>query len=144
MIAQNTASTNFAVTLNRYNENGPLLNNEGFQRNSFRINLDHRFNDGLVLSVSGFHSRDQRDNTDGLSFTTLYRLPPDIDLTKKDENGEYARVPDPEIEIVNPLWEMAVEDSYRKRARTLGSVLKYEEDQEVIRAAGLGRLVEQR
>jgi len=121
MIQQNSTSTNFAVTLNRFVERGPLPNNDGFSRNSFRINLDHRFLDNMSLSVSGYHSRDHRDNTSGLSFSNLFRVQPDINLTAKDEQGEFLRQPDPDVALENPLWVMGSRESERNRVRTLGS-----------------------
>jgi TonB-dependent SusC/RagA subfamily outer membrane receptor len=121
MVAQNGVTTNFAVTANRYLEDGPLVNNEGYQRNSLRINLDHRFGDGVSLSFSGFHSRDLLDQTTNLSFSTLYRIQPDINLTATDENGDFFRVADLDNEIINPLWAMGATDASRRRARTTGS-----------------------
>ncbi len=119
-IAQNTASTNFAASLNRYSEAGPLENNDGYLRNSFRINLDHRFLEALSLSVSGFHSRDYRDET-SLSFADLYRAPPDVDLTRRDSDGNYLRLPDEQVDYQNPLWVEGSRDNERWRVRTIGS-----------------------
>jgi TonB-linked SusC/RagA family outer membrane protein len=119
-MAQNTESTNFAITLNRYREAGPLENNDGYDRSSFRINLDHRLRGSVSLGVRAFHSRDYRDET-SLSFTDLYRAPPDVDLTVKDADGRYVQVPDPEISYENPLWVEGSRENERRRARTLAS-----------------------
>jgi TonB-linked SusC/RagA family outer membrane protein len=119
-ISQNTAGTNFAITLNRLLERGPLENHMGYERNSFRMNLDHRFMDALSLSVSGYHSRDVRDEME-LTFTNIINAPADIDLSRKDEQGQYLRLPDPDIPYENPLWRQASRDHERRRVRTLGA-----------------------
>ncbi len=119
-MAQNTADTNFAISLVRYLEAGALENNEGYNRNSFRVNLDHRFLNTLSLGVAAFHSRDYRDET-SLSFTDLFRAPPDVDLTVRDSTGNYVQVPDPEVSFENPLWIEGSRESERRRARTLAN-----------------------
>jgi TonB-linked SusC/RagA family outer membrane protein len=123
---QNGAATNFAITVNRLDEAGPLTGNEGYERNTFRLNLDHRFRDHFSVGVSSFHSRDWRDNVDA-SFATMLRAPADIDLRLKDQAGQYVRIPDPTVAYENPLWTQASRDWTRSRVRTLGSAnLKYE------------------
>jgi len=119
-LTQNTMSTNFAITLNRYLEEGLIPNNDGFERGSFRVNLDHRFRDGLSVGVSAFHSRDRRDNL-ALSLLSVIRAPVAVDLKQRDEDGRYIRIPDPQIAYENPLWIQESRENDRKRSRTLAS-----------------------
>lgn len=120
-MAQNRAESNFALTVNRYQERGALKNNDGYDRVSVRMNADFRLGGSFTLGVSGYHSRDWRDEVN-VSFTSIARAPVDVDLARRDENGEYIRVPDPLVAYENPIWRQASRENDRKRARTLGSV----------------------
>jgi len=125
-VARNSAETNFAVTITNFSESGPLPNNDGYARNSFRVNLDHRFRENVSFGLSAYHARDTRDELQGIgggtstSFSALYRVPPDVDLSRK-VNGEFVRQPNPDIELENPLWLVGSRESDRNRARTLAS-----------------------
>jgi len=118
--AQNTATTNYAISLNRNVESGTLPGSDGYQRNSFRVNLDHRFRTNLALSVSAFHSRSATDDVN-VAFGTLYSALPDVDITAKDANGLYLQTPDPNDDYENPLWTQSVRDEETRAARTLAS-----------------------
>jgi TonB-dependent SusC/RagA subfamily outer membrane receptor len=60
-ITSNHENTNLAIALNRYKEQGALEGHRGYDRNSFRVNLDHRFRNTLTLGISGYHARAYRD-----------------------------------------------------------------------------------
>jgi TonB-linked SusC/RagA family outer membrane protein len=118
--AQNTPATNYAISVNRNWESGTIPNNDGYQRNSFRVNLDHRFQSNVALSVSGFHSRSSSENNN-VAFATLYSALPDVDITAKDLTGLYLQTPDPDDDYENPLWSAAIRDEKERTARTLAS-----------------------
>jgi TonB-linked SusC/RagA family outer membrane protein len=127
-VAQNSADTNFALSLNRRSEQGALENNRGFDLNSFRVNLDHRFLETMSLGVSAYHGRDWRENiiAGSTAATTIFedvlRAPVDVDLSERDPaTGEYLRVVGGDVPFENPLWRQASRESERARARTLGS-----------------------
>ncbi len=119
-ISGNGTDTNFAVSLNNFSEEGILRNNSGYDRNAFRINLDHRFVDALSLGVSMYHSRDSRDNLVGNPFNDVLAAPRDVDLSRRDANGSFLQQPDPSIAFQNPLWTQATRDFGQKGTRTLG------------------------
>jgi TonB-linked SusC/RagA family outer membrane protein len=121
-VSGNAQNTNFAVSLNNYQEGGSLVGNEGYERNAFRVNLDHRFVDALNLGVSVYHSRDNRDNISGNPFNEALRAPRDIDFSLRDENGNYLQQPDPNVIYQNPLWTNATRDLSQKSTRTLANV----------------------
>jgi len=118
--AQNTATTNYAISLNRNVESGTLPGSDGYQRNSFRVNLDHRLRDNLALSVSGFHSRSTRDNSN-VAFGTLYSALPDVDIRATDADGRPLQLPDPTDDYENPLWSQSIRENTDRVARTLAS-----------------------
>ena len=121
-VSGNTQSTNFAVTLNNYTEQGSLANNDGYERNAVRVNLDHRFIESLTLGSSIYHARDARENVTGSPFRDVQRGPRDVDLSRKDENGLFIQQPDPDIAFQNPLWSGQVRDNRNQGTRTLASM----------------------
>jgi TonB-linked SusC/RagA family outer membrane protein len=130
-VMQNTESTNFAASLSRTAEEGALAGNRGYYRNSFRLNLDHRFLNTLNMGVSMSHARDGRENIatgsnataaafsgTGL-FTTMLQAPRDIDLSVRDANGNYVQQPDPDVAFENPLWTASTRSSDMQGNRTI-------------------------
>jgi TonB-linked SusC/RagA family outer membrane protein len=133
-LAQNTVDTNFFLSLNRNVESGALPNNEGYSRNAFRLNIDHRFLNTLSLSVSTSHQRDVRDAVDA-SLSTLYTTPRDVDITARPQSQQdsieslcdvfdcrYDRyvIPD-NSSTSNPLWVEATNEDDTRNTRTQGS-----------------------
>lgn len=118
--AKNEVGTNYQITFNRYRETGPIVNNDGYTRNSFRVNLDQRFLEDFNLAVSAYHSRDKRDNIN-FSFNNFVSAPPDSDLTSRDADDNYVRIPDPQTPFENPLWRQESREGDRNRARTMAS-----------------------
>ncbi|MQA89478.1 MAG: TonB-dependent receptor plug domain-containing protein [Gemmatimonas sp.] len=122
-IQGNEVSTNFAISMNHNEEQGALVNNDGYTRSSFRINLDHRFQDNLSLGTSFFHSRDGRDEIFGGAgdvFEDAVLAPTDVDFGAKVD-GQYVQQPDPTLLLQNPLWAQATRDAERRGTRTLAS-----------------------
>lgn len=130
-LSQNTASTNFAASLSRTHDQGALEGNDGYYRNSVRLNLDHRFLNALSMMISMSHARDGRHNiavgsnategafTGGALFTNVLNAPVDIDLSARDARGFYVQQPDPAVGYENPLWAHATRESRMHGNRTL-------------------------
>jgi TonB-linked SusC/RagA family outer membrane protein len=121
-LSQNTENTTFMLSGTRMDQGGALANNNGFQRNTGRISLDHRLGDKIRLALVGTHTRSMNDGISGNPYTAILTYPAFVDLTKKDENGQYLMQPDPSVEIENPLWRQGSRSNFEGRARTLGSV----------------------
>lgn len=121
-------STNFLTSATYYDQRGALEANNGIQRMNFRANLDHRLRDDFSLSLSASHSRYTRDlisqggGGEGGIFWDLLLFPPDVDLGKKDANGEFLLQPDSTIILANPLWSEQLLEETDWRARTLASI----------------------
>jgi TonB-linked SusC/RagA family outer membrane protein len=121
-VQQNTAATNFAVSINRRDEQGAVEGNNGFNLTTFRVNLDHRFLDALSLNVSTYHAREYLDNlSPGGFFTEVLNAPRDVDLRVRDENGFFLQQPNPDVIYQNPLWTQATRESERKGSRSMAS-----------------------
>jgi TonB-linked SusC/RagA family outer membrane protein len=140
-IAQNSESTNFMATVNRYRELGSLEGNDGYDRNSFRINLDHRFRNTMTLGISTYASRAQRDEIiSGVGllsnqFYDMLTFPRDVDIRTQDpsctDGGPvsplvqrtrcYMQVPDATVRVENPIWRQLSRDDERQHDRQLAS-----------------------
>ena len=125
-VSQNTENTTFMVSLTRHNESGALEGNDGFWRNTGRLSLDHRIGQKVSISLTGQHVRSWQDvisGTGNLSpFASILIYPLYVDLSKKDETGQYVMQPDPTVEMENPLWRQRTREHYDARARTLASL----------------------
>jgi TonB-linked SusC/RagA family outer membrane protein len=121
-VQQNTSSTNFSVSLNRREEQGAVEGNDGFELTTFRVNLDHRFEDALTLTVSTFYSRDRLDNLSPAGFfTDVLNAPRDVDLSVRGPDGSFLQQPNPDVIYQNPLWTQATRENERKGTRSMAS-----------------------
>ncbi len=120
-MSQNTETTTFTTSIARLDQAGALANNKGFERTTGRLTLDHRVGERVNVSLVGSHVRSFRDNISGNPYQSVLTYPAFVDLSKKDENGQFLQMPDPSVEIENPLWRQATRDNNERRARTLGS-----------------------
>ncbi len=120
VVSQNTASTNFAASLGRTVEEGAVQENSGYYRNSVRLNLDHRFLNTMNLGMSMSHTRDGRDELEPNNFfTQVLTAPRDVDLSVKDDAGNYLQQPNPAVVFQNPLWTQATRDGTMNSNRTM-------------------------
>ena len=97
---------------------------EGYQRQNVRLNVDTRFGD-LDIAASGFYSRaDQDDRAVSTgAFSRLTFMSPAIDITDIDPSDGYPDInADPQSIEPNPLYLLSVNDGRDKRTRTMGSV----------------------
>ncbi|TVP78827.1 MAG: SusC/RagA family TonB-linked outer membrane protein [Gemmatimonadales bacterium] len=120
-MAQNTQATDFIVSFTRLDQAGSLENNDGFQRNTGRINLNHRVGERVSLRLQASHTRSFRDNVSGSPFNDILNYPAFVDLTVRDEDGNFLQQPDPSVEVENPLWRQGSRDNNQQRARTFAS-----------------------
>ena len=101
-----------------------LPNDEGFERQNVRLNVDTRFGD-LDIAASGFYSRADQDDkavTNG-AFAMLTFMSPAIDLTQIDPTDGYPEIiADPQSIEDNPLYRLAIATDRDERTRTMGSV----------------------
>ena len=120
--AYNSEATTFNISLTRLDHGGAMVGNEGYWRNVGRISVDHRIGDKLSFSFVGSHTRSWEDDVSGNPYEEILIYPAYVDLTQKDENGNYLMAPDPTVEVENPLWRQFTRDNYTTRARTWGSL----------------------
>ena len=126
-----SSTTNFLASAQRLREEGIIQRNDGYTRNSFRLNLDHRISSKFDIQASSMFSTSKQDllttNTNGPTSylaSTLF-LTPMFDLTA--ENEEDGSIYDWDIDntsmgITNPLYQEENSSQTVDRSRTLGSL----------------------
>ena len=127
-IGQNSTKTNFRFSFQNNVEGGVVqgpVSSDGYDRQSFRLNLDHRPQDNLQFTASGYYSQSQSDRLDASEvndpFFGLQFLTPLSNLLERDENGELLVQPDPRAVEENPLYLIENLDIERNRSRFLGN-----------------------
>ncbi len=118
----NSASTNYNLAYSRTINPGVLENNEGYKRQSIRVNVDTRLNEKLSIGISANHSRGIEDAS-APSFNNFYRIDTDVNLREKAPFPQfgfpYVIVPDSVTLYTNPLYTQFIGDTVISRARTL-------------------------
>ncbi len=119
-LQQNSASTNFTLQATRNQQPGIIEGSNGFNRQSMRLNVDHRIKEKLNVGASLSYSTSQNDPA-RVSFINFYRQNPDVDLLKPDSLGrfKYAIIPDPLFAATNPFYTQEFVQRKIQRARTL-------------------------
>ena len=127
-LAQGGTATNWYASASTHRTTGVVLENGGYTKNDFRLNLDHRLRDDLRFSFSGFHMRSELEGLPGGIFEDLVMQAPDVNLLQPDPDGTpYVFAPDPIVSSrESPLYALAVSTDLEDRTRTLGNVgLRY-------------------
>ncbi len=118
----NAAATNYNVAYTRNLFGGVLDNNEGYRRQTLRVNLDSRLSEKLSVGVSANHTRGL-DDASSPSFNNFYRIDTDVNLREPDPFPKigfpYVIVPDSVTLYTNPLYTQFIADNVIRRARTL-------------------------
>ncbi len=129
-VSQNSAKTNFFASFTNYDEAGIIAGLDGYNRKSFRLNLDHRVNQDLFVSASSFYSQSTNDtpnasiNADNTFFNPFFGLmftSPLSNLGQRDENGQLSVQADPLAVEENPLYVIENTELFNNRSRILGN-----------------------
>ena len=128
-ISQNSSKTNFLASFTNVEEQGAIKGLQGFNRKSFRVNLDHRIQSNLTFSASGFYSQSTNDafqsalasNSRFNPFFGLMFTNPLVNLEDVDENGELKVQADPLAVEENPIYLITNTDVEQRRSRILGN-----------------------
>jgi TonB-linked SusC/RagA family outer membrane protein len=116
--------TNYLASFSNLQESGVIPAQEGFQRNNFRLNLDHGLAENLQVNATAFFSRsaaDQFTEAQGNPIFGLHFIPPPVNLGARDAQGRLEPWPDHRGEEMNPLYEVENRTFWDDRERFLGS-----------------------
>lgn len=118
-LQQNSAATNFTLSFTRNQQPGIVEGSNGFNRQSMRLNIDHRIKEKLNIGASVSYTRSNNDPA-RVSFLNFFRQNPDVDLRAPDSLGRYryAIIPDPLFPATSPFYtqEFVQRDINRTRA----------------------------
>jgi TonB-linked SusC/RagA family outer membrane protein len=122
----NQAATNYNLAWTRTINPGILENNEGYRRQSLRVNVDSRLGEKMSVGLSASHSRGVQD-VSAPSFNNFYRIDTDVNLRALAPSPgfrgfPYVIVPDSVTLYTNPLYTQFIADNVVSRARTLINV----------------------
>ncbi len=96
-----TEKTKIFSSINYFTQDG-IIPNSGYDRGSFKLNLDHQLTDKLTFKgIFNYQKAAQDQETGGLNFTTITPLAKPF-----DENGELVKFYlGNSVTAVNPLWD---------------------------------------
>lgn len=117
----NAAASNYSLSYSRTAQPGVIQYNDGYSRQTLRLNVDTRINEKLNINASASHIRGL-DDGNPVSFANLYRIDADINLKSIDPFPKvgfpYNIIPDSATQYTNPLYSSYISDNVTKRART--------------------------
>lgn len=130
-VGSNLGKTNFLVSFENNRQSGLLVETDGYKRNSFRLNVDHKLSPKISLSASNLYVKSTTQDPGGASyynggvfFNTLL-LEPDIDLFTSNPDGQpYNFIPSNwQNEQENPIYSLWKIEDLTNRDRILGTYL---------------------
>ncbi|MBN2166810.1 MAG: SusC/RagA family TonB-linked outer membrane protein [Marinilabiliaceae bacterium] len=127
-VANNSENNNFLASFENYGQEGIVFHTKGYERNSFRINVDHRISKKIKFSASNLYVKSTSNHPGGDSkfnggvFFNLLLMQPDVDLNAKNADGQsYIFQPDHwEATTENPLYNLWKIRRATNRDRFLG------------------------
>ena len=120
-MSRNAESYNVFVSLSNHSEDGVFGDYiDGFNRNTFRLNTDVKLPYGIKLGFSSLLSKSLKEEANTGAFFDITFFPWDVDILKKDPDGEYYIQPDPRNqEEANPVYQIANNERLSTRNRAL-------------------------
>jgi len=125
----NLGKTNFLISFENNRQAGLVTETDGYKRNSFRVNVDHRLTPKLLISASNLYVKSSTQDPGGANyynggvfFNTLL-IEPDVNLKSENPDGQpYLFVPNKwQEEQENPIYNLWKVEDLTKRNRILGT-----------------------
>jgi TonB-linked SusC/RagA family outer membrane protein len=128
-----TGVTNYRASFSNSAEAGVIKGNDGFDRRTFRVNLDHQVRDNFDISLNTYYAKSHQDESLGGAFFNITFMGPQIDLAKRNPNDQQCRLaeklggclfinPDPRSNQENPLYPIENLDRNDDRQRFMAAV----------------------
>lgn len=122
-VGERRGPTNFAASFQNEKETGVFKILNGYSRQNFRLNVDHKLSDRLDMSAGAFYGKstaDQTPNGGGVLFGMRF-LEPNINIDAANADGTpynaVIKQPPASGNVVNPLYGLSQQshDTYRDR-----------------------------
>ncbi len=128
-IQNNTGRTNYLISFENYEHRGILFDTDGFDRRSYRANIDHHISEKFNISASNVFVQTHQNYPGGDSkynggiFFNLLLTAPDVNLGNPNPDGQpYVFLPDPwETTTENPLYNLWKKENDSEWMRFMGS-----------------------
>lgn len=121
-VSTNTGKTNFMTSFENSVQSGVVFGNDGYKRNNFRVNVDHKFSDKFTFSSSNLIIKSSSD-AGSMDFFSLLQLQPDMNLLAKNpiDGSDYRLNVDQFGTTINPLYNLKNTKNESQRNRILSS-----------------------
>ncbi len=120
-VQANMDKTNFSISYETSDQQGIVIEHDGFKRQNFRFNVDHWFSDKFSVSLSNLYITSYRDNQ-GPSFYDLYHQAPDANLFLPNPDGTDYNIKADQFGIQsNPLYVLKYNEQDDNRTSFQGS-----------------------
>ncbi len=121
-VQHNQEHTNFMASFENSHQEGIVFSTKGYERQNFRLNIDHWFTEKFGLSASNLITKSFTDNPQ-VGWMDIQLLPPDANLKALNPDGTPYRLIASEwsSDNDNPLYSAANAVSETGRNRVLGS-----------------------
>jgi len=124
-VANRVNQTNLFISFENNSNQGVLKETGGYDRQSFRVNLDHAINENIKISASNNFIMTNNDMPGGgtSAFFSAAMMEPDVDLLRSNDNGDpYNFAPNHWNDIVyNPLYTLWGKSNISKKSRFMGN-----------------------
>ena len=123
---QRRGQSNFNASIQNTRESGVLNLMSGFNRQNFRLNIDHALNDQIDVSTGAFYGRSTADQGEDTGiFFGLRFLEPNIDLLAPNKDGTpynaVIKQPPQSGNLNNPLYGLSQREISNDRDRFTGT-----------------------
>ncbi|HVZ50229.1 MAG TPA: TonB-dependent receptor plug domain-containing protein, partial [Gemmatimonadaceae bacterium] len=126
-IGERRGPTNFAASFENQKETGVMNLLNGYGRQNFRLNVDHKLSDRMDISAGAFYGKSDADQTpeDGSVLFGMRFLEPNIDITAPNKDGTpynaVIKQPPASGNVVNPLYGLSQDNHSNLRDRFTGT-----------------------
>ena len=125
---KNSKNFNVYVGVSNMGEDGVFGNFiDGFKRNTFRLNTDVDLPFDIKLGFTSLLSQSVKQEVNAGAFFDITFFPWDVDILKKNKDGEYYIIPSPKnLTEANPVYQIDMNDKFSTRNRSLlGTTLSW-------------------
>ncbi|HIC52708.1 MAG TPA: hypothetical protein EYO97_02650, partial [Gemmatimonadetes bacterium] len=128
-----SGNTNYRASFSNSAEQGVMAGNDGFDRRTFRINLDHQVRDNFSIALNTYYAKSHQDEVTGSVFYSLTFMGPHINLAARNPDDMECKLaekmggclfinPDPHANTGNPLYSIENRDYNDDRQRFMAAV----------------------
>ena len=124
-VGHKSGKTNLYTSFENNKSEGVIIETGGYQRQSFRLNIDHDISESIKISASNNYIRTDNDFIGGgtSAFFEVASTDPDVDLFKANIDGQpHNFYPNQwNTQFANPLYDLSKKESTAEKSRWLSA-----------------------